>query len=202
MHGARLCRATGLPGFGQLWQTRGSVGLAHATVPSRMSRMLILMRHAKSGWGDALQPDHERPLNARGRRAAASIGKWLAARGHLPDEALVSSAARTRETWQQLAAQLPTPPEAELVSALYNAPAAGMLRILRRGRGERTLLLGHNPGTTELAAALARHRPAHPHFADFPTGATLVMRFPINDWSLLAPGTGEPCDFITPRELD
>ena len=167
-----------------------------------MSRMLILMRHAKSGWGDPLQTDHERPLNARGRRAAASIGAWLAARGHLPDEALVSSAARTRETWRILAAQLPAAPEADIVSGLYNAPAAGMLRILRGARGERTLLLGHNPGTTDLAAILARHAPTHPRFADFSTGATLVMRFPINDWSQLAPGTGEPCDFVTPREFD
>lgn len=175
--------------------------MAHAAVPSHMTRTLVLMRHAKSGWGDPLQPDHERPLNARGRRAAASIGAWLSARGHLPDDALVSSAARTRESWQRLAAQLPTRPDAEIVSGLYNAPAARMLRVLRGARGERTLLLGHNPGTAELAAILARHAPAHPRFSDFPTGATLVLEFPISDWSQLAPRTGEPRDFVTPRDL-
>lgn len=167
-----------------------------------MTRTLILMRHAKSSWSDPLQSDHDRPLNARGRRDATAIGAWLAARGHLPDEALVSSAARTRETWQRLAAQLPAAPEAAIVSALYNASAATMLRILRTAKGTRTLLLAHNPGTAELVAILLRHAPVHARMGDYPTASTLVAEFAIDDWSQLAPGTGEPRDFVTPHDLD
>ena len=35
---------------------------------------LILMRHAKSDWGDVALEDHERPLNKRGRRSATALG--------------------------------------------------------------------------------------------------------------------------------
>jgi hypothetical protein len=31
-------------------------------------RRLILIRHAKSDWGDPTRADHDRPLNRRGRR--------------------------------------------------------------------------------------------------------------------------------------
>ncbi|MFQ5426295.1 MAG: histidine phosphatase family protein, partial [Gaiellales bacterium] len=36
-------------------------------------RRLHLLRHAKSSWDQPSLDDHERPLNRRGRRAAASL---------------------------------------------------------------------------------------------------------------------------------
>ena len=42
-------------------------------VPSR----LILLRHAKSDYPLGV-PDHDRPLNERGRRDADAAGAWLA----------------------------------------------------------------------------------------------------------------------------
>ena len=35
-------------------------------------RQLLLLRHAKSAWDDPALADHARPLNGRGRRAAAA----------------------------------------------------------------------------------------------------------------------------------
>src|ERR1700710_274986 len=61
-------------------------------------RRLILLRHAKSD-RPAGVADRERPLNDRGRRAAAAVGAHLAREGFRPDLDLVSAAARTRETW-------------------------------------------------------------------------------------------------------
>ena len=49
---------------------------------------LILTRHAKSSWDDPTLADHDRPLNARGIRAAGLIGGWLASRGDVPGEVL------------------------------------------------------------------------------------------------------------------
>ena len=37
-------------------------------------RTLLIVRHAKSDW-EAGAPDHERPLNARGRREAPELGR-------------------------------------------------------------------------------------------------------------------------------
>ena len=47
-------------------------------------KRLILTRHAKSSWDDPLTPDHDRPLNERGKAAAADLGVWLASRGYVP----------------------------------------------------------------------------------------------------------------------
>ena len=59
---------------------------------------LILTRHAKSAWDDPLLSDFDRTLNARGRDAARRVGAWLNANGHLPQEVILSGAARTVET--------------------------------------------------------------------------------------------------------
>jgi phosphohistidine phosphatase len=62
-------------------------------------------------------------------------------------------------------------------------------------------MLGHNPGIAEFAASLVTAPPAHERFDDYPTGATLVLRFEIGDWANLTSGTGVVQHFVIPREL-
>lgn len=160
-------------------------------------RELILMRHAKSAWGDASLGDHARPLNKRGQQAATALGQWLRAEDLVPDQILCSSSARTRATCDRLG--LPLPPE--LHDRLYLAECAEMLGLLRKARGNCVLMIGHNPGICDFAHALAVTAPAHDRFADYPTGATLVARFQIDDWADLVPGTGTVRSFVTPHDL-
>ncbi|GAW33930.1 histidine phosphatase superfamily [Roseovarius sp. A-2] len=159
---------------------------------------LILTRHAKSDWGGPLLRDHARPLNTRGRRSAAALGEWLRAQDLIPDQILCSSSARTQETCTRL--KLPVLPE--LCDALYLAEVPDMLRVLRGAIGARVLMLGHNPGIADFAASLVATPPAHERFDDYPTGATLVVRFDINDWADLMPGTGTAQHFVIPRTLN
>ena len=70
-------------------------------------KRLILTRHAKSSWDDPLTPDHDRPLNDRGKAAAADLGQWLASRDYVPGEVLCSDALRTRKTFSGIAPALP-----------------------------------------------------------------------------------------------
>ncbi|MGX0876310.1 phosphohistidine phosphatase [Roseovarius sp. MBR-154] len=158
---------------------------------------LILMRHAKSDWGSPLLRDHARSLNKRGRRSATVLGEWLRAQDLIPDQIFCSSATRTQETCQRL--NLPLVPE--LHDALYLAEGPEMLRVLRGASGARVLMLGHNPGIAEFAASLVAAPPAHERFDDYPSGATLVVRFDIGDWADLTPGTGTVQNFVIPREL-
>lgn len=166
-----------------------------------MTCRLILIRHAKSSWDDPLHSDHDRPLNARGRDAADRVGIWLAAQGHLPQAALVSSARRTCETWERIAQHLPQPPAPRILPALYAAQPAVMLRALRDAPAPTVALLGHNPGIAAFAALLLRHPPDHPRFADYPTAATLVAEFAIDDWAALTPASGTAVAFTVPRDL-
>ena len=73
---------------------------------------LLLLRHAKSAWGDPSLADIDRPLAARGRKAAPQMGRELATRGWAPQTVLVSPARRARETWELVAAKLSEPPAA------------------------------------------------------------------------------------------
>ena len=158
---------------------------------------LILMRHAKSAWGNPGLGDHARPLNTRGQRAATALGEWLRAETLLPDQILCSTSARTVETCDRLGLHLAP----ELLKRLYLADPADMLGCLRAARGARVLMIGHNPGICEFAHALVSDPPRHDRFADYPTGATLVARFDVTDWSEVTPGTATVLHFVTPHDL-
>lgn len=166
-----------------------------------MTRRLILTRHAKSSWDDPTMSDHHRPLNARGRTAAADLGAWLASRGYQPEEVLVSDAKRTRETWEGIAPALPDAPSATFKPALYHASADVMLAVLRHASADCVMMIGHNPGIADFATRILAQPVNHPAFRRYPTGATLVASFEIDNWAELAFGMGAPRDFIVPREL-
>lgn len=162
-----------------------------------MTLRLILMRHAKSSWDDPRQPDHDRPLNKRGRRSADAMGDWLRTQGYAPDLALSSTSERTRETFARLRLACPV----SYLPTLYHAGPAVMMDALQGAEVKTVLMLGHNPGIAEFAARLVMHPPAHERFDDYPTGATLVAEFPDKNWAAIRYGTAAPIDFVIPREL-
>ena len=164
-------------------------------------KRLILTRHAKSSWDDPLTPDHDRPLNERGKAAAADLGQWLASRGYVPEQVLCSDAVRTRKTFSGIAPALPGAPELELKPALYHAGPDVMLAVLRHAKADTVMMIGHNPGIAEFAARLVAQPPRNSEFARYPTGATLVADFAIDNWSDLNFGMGTVDDFIVPSEI-
>ncbi len=160
-------------------------------------RRLILTRHAKSAWDDPTLADHDRPLNARGRRAARELGDWMASRGYEPEEVLCSSSRRTQETWAMVAgAPLEVRPLLRLEPGLYHASPEKMLMILKTASHPTVMMLGHNPGIAEFAAMLPARAPLDPDFRRYPTAATLVVDFQVDNWSQIAPGLGSVMDFV------
>ena len=166
-----------------------------------MTKRLILTRHAKSSWDDPRLTDHARPLNDRGITASADLGQWLVSRGYLPDHVLCSDSLRTRQTWSGIAGALPDAPPLELKPALYHAGPDVMLAVLRHAKGDCVMMVGHNPGIAEFAHRLVSRAPISPEFQRYPTGATLVADFPVDDWDDASFGTAAVLDFIVPREL-
>lgn len=164
-------------------------------------KRLILTRHAKSSWDDPLTPDHDRPLNERGKAAAADLGAWLASRGYIPGQVLCSDALRTRKTWSGVAPALPGTPILDLKPALYHAGPDVMLAVLRHATADTVMMIGHNPGIAEFAHRLIARAPLHEGFARYPTGATLVAEFLIETWADAGFGEAAAVDFIVPREL-
>ncbi|MFC7473666.1 SixA phosphatase family protein [Dankookia sp. GCM10030260] len=173
-------------------------------------RQLLLLRHAKSSWDDPALSDHARPLNARGRRAAAAMAQAMRELGLAPDIVLVSSARRTLQTLESLT-PFDDPALVEPMDALYLAPWRGLLAAIREvpETARSLLVLGHNPGLHELAMELAGIGPgppgrsgpiAHRLAEGYPTGA--LVEFSIaSPWHLLEPGGGRLIRFIQPRDL-
>ena len=164
-------------------------------------KRLILTRHAKSSWDDPSTPDHDRPLNDRGKAAAVELGVWLASRGYIPGEVLCSDAVRTRKTWVGLAPALPGTPVLNLKPSLYHAGPDVMLAVLRNATEDCVMMIGHNPGIAEFAARLVAQPPVNPDFARYPTGATLVCDFVTDNWAEVEFGSATTSDFIVPREV-
>ena len=165
-------------------------------------KRLILTRHAKSAWDDPTMADHDRPLNDRGKAAAADLGQWLASRDYIPAEVFCSDALRTRKTWSGIAPALPGTPVLELKPALYHAGPDVMLAVLKHGTADTVMMIGHNPGIAEFAARLVTAPPLNPEFHRYPTGATLVVDFIADAWEEVAFGAGAVVDFVIPREID
>ncbi len=166
-----------------------------------MTLRLILVRHAKSDWGMPGLDDHDRPLNPRGRRAAAAIGTWLAERGHVPDGALLSTAKRVGETWDGLSPALGGKVPVTRHRSLYLASPEAMLDALPSQSADRVMLIAHNPGLASLAQWLTEDPPQRDEFDRFPTCATLVLDFDAADWGAIQPMTGQVVDFVVPRDL-
>ncbi|MCA9172760.1 MAG: histidine phosphatase family protein, partial [Planctomycetales bacterium] len=61
-------------------------------------KLLTLLRHAKSDWGDPGLSDFDRPLNERGRKDAPAVGSFFERAGLTPDLIVSSPARRARQT--------------------------------------------------------------------------------------------------------
>ncbi|MDA8585907.1 histidine phosphatase family protein [Rhodobacteraceae bacterium] len=167
-----------------------------------MSLTLVLMRHAKSTWDDPTMDDSQRGLNARGRIAAPAIANWLVAKGYLPDTVLVSSARRTVETWERMAAIMPETATMESNPALYLASPDIILNVVKNQTSPVIMLIAHNPGIAEFAERILQAKPDHPKFARHPTAATTIIEFDAPNWDTINWQQGRAIDFVVPSDLD
>jgi phosphohistidine phosphatase len=168
-------------------------------------KTLTLLRHAKSDWHDVELRDFDRPLNARGARAAATMGRHLHALGLAFDTVVASPAVRVTETIDRFENGY-----GEIAPAwdrrLYLASAQGLLDVVHGlpARAASALLVGHNPGLEELVLLLVADAGAMRDAveAKFPTASVVEIAFDVDRWEDVAPASGELVRFIRPRDLD
>jgi phosphohistidine phosphatase len=156
-------------------------------------RLVYLLRHAKSDWGDDSLPDQERPLNGRGRRSAKEVATTLERQSIQPAVVLVSTAKRTRETVEGFVRALPGETDVRYDDAIYAAEATTLLGRLRMlpDAAASVLVVGHNPGIEQLAAGLARPGTAEALHDGMRTATLVGLSLPADTWSDLAPATGD-----------
>lgn len=163
-----------------------------------MTKQLLLMRHAKSDWPPEISSDHDRPLNGRGRKAAAQMARWIEEQHLLPDLVLCSSARRTQETVERMLEVWSTQPPVHATDSLYLAAATNVFNVIRSDAmdSDRLLLIGHNPGMGDLVGHLCGQ------FTGFPTAALAIVEFAVDSWGDLLPGTEAHCrEIVRPKTL-
>ena len=158
-----------------------------------MTRQLVIVRHAKAEAYAA--SDHERALTERGLADAAGAGRWLADRGIVPQQAIVSDAVRTRQTWEAMAEAAGWPLTPWLDSTLYEADSETALDLIRVLEDDVTtvVVVGHNPTMAYLAQVLDVGGSPQLATTGFPTAAVAVFEYD-GPWADLAEGTARLVD--------
>ena len=165
---------------------------------------LMLLRHAKAVAAEAGTTDRDRGLTPRGRNDALKIGKYMAHHALLPTRAIVSTARRTRETWERVLSTFPQPCPSDYLDELYDARPEDILGAIREvdGSPPTLLVVGHNPGVHELARLLIASGEVEAREQlneGLPTSGLAIIDFAGDRWELLRGRGGRLERFISPR---
>ncbi|MCP5328697.1 MAG: histidine phosphatase family protein [Sinobacteraceae bacterium] len=161
---------------------------------------LTLVRHGHAESPAAGDADFDRVLDRRGLTEVRDMARHCLARGDVPQLLRASAAARTRQTAAVFAQVLDLPADRLLLGReLYLADLASLLETVRSTAPDvrHLMLVGHNPGMIELAQQLAWPR----RVEEFATAAIFCMRFAVEAWQDLRPGTAVDAYYRSPADL-
>lgn len=164
-----------------------------------MSKMLILVRHAKTEDARPDQRDFDRKLTGRGVADARRMSLLLRRKEITPAYILCSPALRTQQTAMLFAAQTGADTERVLFDpALYNAPAAILAEAIQQNifpeAAGTLLLVAHNPGISQLAMQCAPDLPL-----DYlPTCGMVLLKTNIKSWTDFVPQSCRLSSFELP----
>ena len=161
-------------------------------------KTLYLLRHAKSSWADTEMSDFERPLNDRGTKAAAFMGKFMSEHGYEPYLILSSPAVRARSTAEILKKAGKLDGEIRFEHRIYEAsPQTLRLAISDIDDAYRSaMIVGHNPGIEGLI------RFQTGELESIPTAALSVIDLDLDAWAYIDEGRGKLKKIYRPREMN
>ncbi len=121
-----------------------------------MLERLTLIRHAKAVPGTLTEADKARALTPQGTKDAYNLGTVLRRRDFTADVILCSTAVRTRETLTHITGGYEKPiAPVQYLDTLYHASAERILEVAELCGEKYVVIIGHNPGISDLATRLA-----------------------------------------------
>jgi phosphohistidine phosphatase len=162
-------------------------------------KRLLIVRHAKAEKVAPRGGDFARPLAPRGEADAVEMGRRLARGKTHPDAIVTSPAKRALATARLIARELDFPwAEIQTEKAAYLAEVGTLMDVVRRidEGAESALLVGHNPGVSELAHALARG-----FDQELPTGAVVEIDLPADTWASVRRSSGSLRLYDYPKNI-
>jgi phosphohistidine phosphatase len=162
-------------------------------------KTLLILRHAKTQ-PDAPAGDHARELTERGLRNAAAMGAYIQALTGTPDAIITSDATRAIQTAEIVASAVGLTNSLTVEPRIYGADLNILLALVRSILDEvdTAVIVGHNPGFEELAAALAGDQDEG---VRLPTAGLAVLEFDVDRWDRARNGTGRLREVATPRTI-
>ena len=165
------------------------IGWLGASQPARTNhhrvdmKTLLILRHAKSSWDAPGLTDHDRPLNARGKRDAPRVGQLIYDEGLVPDLIVCSTAKRARKTAKKVARSSGYRGTIQETDILYHGEPKDWILLLRElaDTHQRVMIVGHNPGLEDLLALLTGQ------YERLTTANLAVLQLPIDSWEDLDP---------------
>ena len=171
-------------------------------------KILGLFRHAKSDWQDPRARDFDRPLNGRGRKGAALMGRHVHDHGQHWDRMIASPAIRCAETIEIACQTAGQPVAVQWDRRIYLASSVTLIDLLREGDDSlgAVLMVGHNPGLEDLIFDLVPDDGTSPLRdvveVKFPTASFAVLELQIDHWAELKDNCARLVHLMRPRDLD
>jgi phosphohistidine phosphatase len=164
-----------------------------------MAKQLLLIRHAKSDWGNADLRDFDRPLNKRGKANAPEMAERLVKQKIVPELIVSSPALRAITTASYFAEAWKMPIKAiQKEPSIYEAGIKTLVSIINQfdNKYNRIALFGHNPGLTDLVNYL------NSYIENMPTCSVVMLEFPFDDWRMVSADTAKVLLFDYPKNGD
>lgn len=165
-----------------------------------MAKQLLIIRHAKSDWGDIGLHDFDRPLNKRGKANAPEMAERLVKQQIIPELVVSSPALRALTTAKYFAKSWGIDSSnIQKEKEIYEANVKSLLSIITNfdNQFNHIALFGHNPGLTDLANYLSNG-----HIYNMPTCSVVLVEFPLDNWEEISANTGKVLLFDYPKSLD
>ncbi len=162
-------------------------------------KTLIILRHAKSSWGDFTCPDFDRTLNKRGLRDGPFMASKL--KEIMPDDLdliITSPAKRALMTAQFFQKELDLGEDNFWTDKrLYHAYSDTILEVISEcpDHYNSLLITGHNPGLTSFVNEF-------PPFEtdNLPTASFVIIQLSISSWKNFNYGQGRVSAFHFPKQ--
>lgn len=144
-------------------------------------KILILIRHAKSDWGNPSLDDFDRPLNERGKRDAPVMADRLLEKKINIDAFIASPAKRAKKTATIFASACKkNKTDIIFIDELYGAGENVFYDVVKNAgkKFDSIALFSHNPGITDFANLLTTTR-----IDNIPTCGVFAVKAECNKWS-------------------
>jgi len=165
-------------------------------------KYITVFRHGKSAQDSRFSDDFDRPLARKGHRQIPRMAAFVARTKIRPDWIVSSPAQRARQTAELLAEKLDYTRPIVWNERAYLAPALALLEILRQtpDEAEHALLVGHNPGLSDLVAGLCTSGDLRLNL-QMPSAGLAVLAAQVVHWRQLRWGCADLLGYAAPRFL-